>query len=99
MPILPVGWPLSPALQAGWAALRDELVGSNIGISILVPGSVRSRVLQANASRSPDNSSVAIGTERFRLSPNRDLGDWIDTRVADMKKSFRSPATRRACIA
>jgi len=74
MPILPVGWPLSPALQAGWAALRDELVGSNIGISILVPGSVRSRVLRANASRSPDNSSVAIGTERFRLTPNRDLG-------------------------
>lgn len=95
-------------------ALRDELVGSEIGISVLLPGPVQTRLLEANASRSPENVSVgrlenqeaqlrnglspeavammtaeAIGTDEFWLFPNRDLEDRIDTRMADMKKSFR----------
>lgn len=99
-------------------ALRDELAGSNIGISALLPGPVRTRLLEANASRSPDDVFVsrleiqegllrnglppeevaimtadAIGTQEFWLFPNRDLEDRIDTRMADMKKSFRSAAT------
>ena len=109
------------AMKAGVLALceglRDELVGSNIGISVLLPGPVRTQLLEANASRSPGQISVdrlefqeellrngldpeevasmvadAIGTERFWLFPNRDLEDRIDTRAADMKESFRSPA-------
>ena len=109
------------AMKAGVLALceglRDELAGSNIGISVLLPGPVRTQLLEANASRSPGQISVdrlefqeellrngldpeavanmvadAIGTARFWLFPNRDLEDRIDTRAADMKESFRSPA-------
>lgn len=75
---------------------------------------MQTRLLEANASRSPENVSVgrlenqeaqlrnglspeavammtaeAIGTDEFWLFPNRDLEDRIDTRMADMKKSFR----------
>lgn len=50
------------AMKAGVLAmcegLRDELVGSNIGLSVLLPGPVRTRFLEANASRSPDTVSV-----------------------------------------
>lgn len=50
------------AMKAGVLALceglRDELAGSNIGISALLPGPVRTQLLQANARRSPERVSV-----------------------------------------
>lgn len=50
------------AMKAGVLALceglRDELSGSNIGISVLLPGPVRTELLKANASRSPEGVTV-----------------------------------------
>lgn len=59
------------AMKAGVLALceglRDELKGSHIGISVLLPGPVRTRLLEANASRSP--AQVSVG----RLEVQEDL--------------------------
>lgn len=50
------------AMKAGVAvlceALRDEMSDRPIGVSVLVPGAVRTNILESNASRSPDGRPV-----------------------------------------